>query len=396
MITLTLKKRRKLWLQLHLYLGLFVGAVLVLISLSGSLIVFTAQIDAWLNADMMHVDVPKNKAKFRPYEEIIASATNAMPINGKFAYRIAFPEYPDDVFTIAYNIPPSKDNYQIFVNPYTAKVLGQRLWGTFDICCSWHGPIMAVIYRFHDSFWLASTGSILTGTTALLMLVSLLSGIVLWFPSRNRLKAALTIKSKASKARLNYDVHQVFGIYSVLVLGILLFTGAYLSLIVPFPTQVKSLVGLFSPITEPPNPLKSSPVAGQIMIAVDKAVNIANQTVPDGVITKVFLPIGSEGVFKIIKHKGNKILFSNREQRVVIDAYSGKVLYQTNPNKRTAGDIFDEWQLSLHSGEAFGVTGQIMVLIAGLIPSVLYVTGMIRWRQKQRAKQSNADAKTIL
>lgn len=78
-------------------------------------------------------------------------------------------------------------------------------------------------------------------------------------------------------------------------------------------------------------------------------------------------------------------MFSSRQQMVVIDAYSSRVLYQTDQTKRTSGDIFDEWQLALHSGEAFGLTGQIIVLIAELVPLVLYVTGIIRWLQKHKA-----------
>lgn len=383
------KARRKLWLNVHLSLGLIVGALLVLISLSGSLIVFTMQIDAWLNADIMQVDVPQNDATTVPIEDIIAAAKTVIPSDGKFANRISFPQQSGDVFTIAYTIPPALDSYQVFVNPYTAKVLGQRLWGTFDSCCSWHGPLMAVIYRFHDSFWLASTGSILTGSIALLMLTSLLSGIVLWLPSRNQLRTALTIKRRASKERFNYDLHKVSGIYAALVLFILLFTGAYLSLNVPFPAQVKGLVNVFSPLTEQPAVFKSIPIQNQapIAIAIAQAVSMANQTFPEGVITTVFLPVDNDGVFKILKHEGNKILFSSRQQTVVIDAYSGKVLYKTDLSKRTVGYIFDEWQLALHSGEAFGLTGQMIVLITGLIPLVLYVTGFIRWQQKRRVKQ---------
>ncbi|TAN65160.1 MAG: hypothetical protein EPN17_17360 [Methylobacter sp.] len=210
-----IKARRKLWLQVHLYLGLWVGAVLVLISLSGSLIVFATQLDAWLNADMMHVDVPQGDAKFRPFEDIIASAKIVIPPDGKFANRISLPQQPGDVFEIAYNIPPSLDNYQIFVNPYTAEVVGQRLWGTFDPCCSRHGPLMAVIYRFHDSFWLGSNGSILTGATALLMLVSLISGMVLWWPSLGRLRSALAIKRGASTERLNCSNHRIGAVGTV-------------------------------------------------------------------------------------------------------------------------------------------------------------------------------------
>jgi len=43
-----LKARRKLWLDVHLYLGLFAGLILAVTGLTGSLIAFGGDIDAWL------------------------------------------------------------------------------------------------------------------------------------------------------------------------------------------------------------------------------------------------------------------------------------------------------------------------------------------------------------
>lgn len=142
-----------------------------------------------------------------------------------------------------------------------------------------------------------------------------------------------------------------------------------------------------APDREAAQAIESTPVVGQAPIGIGQAVTIANQLFPDGVITVVFLPVGDNGVFKVLKHKGNKIMFSSRQQTIVIDAYSGRLLYQTDQSKRTSGDIFNEWQLALHCGEAFGVTGQIIVLITGLAPLVLYVTGIIRWLQKRRVRK---------
>ena len=53
------KSRRKLWLRVHLYLGLFAGAVFVLIGLTGSLLAFKFSLDEWLNPKLMTVPVDK-------------------------------------------------------------------------------------------------------------------------------------------------------------------------------------------------------------------------------------------------------------------------------------------------------------------------------------------------
>jgi hypothetical protein len=46
-------KLRKVWLKLHLYLGLFGGGLFVLTSLTGSFLVFYKAIDEWLNPALM-------------------------------------------------------------------------------------------------------------------------------------------------------------------------------------------------------------------------------------------------------------------------------------------------------------------------------------------------------
>ena len=74
---------------------------------------------------------------------------------------------------------------------------------------------------------------------------------------------------------------------------------------------------------------------------------------------------------------------------VAIDRYSGKLLYTNYGNRQTAGDIFDEWQLSLHSGEAFGFAGRVLWCIVGFAPLILYVTGILRWLQKRRAAKQH-------
>lgn len=375
---------RKIWLKAHLYVGLVIGTLFVFISLTGSLIVFASQIDAWLNADIMRVESPQSNTRFRPVEDIVASAEQVIPPGARLKQSVVFPKRANGVFQVLYQIPPALDNYQVMVNPYSGEVLGQRLWGTFDSCCSWHGPLMAVIYRFHDSFWLAATGSILTGSIAILMMVSLISGTVLWWPKRGRWRSALTIKCRASAERFNYDLHKVFGVYSAVVLLILLFTGAYLSLIVPFPEQVKGLIGFFSPLTEMPQTFESKSTANKTLIDLEQAITIANRIFPEGEIHIIRLPDGDQNVYKIFKHQGDEILFPSRLDKVVIDANNGKVLYRTDRDKRSAGDTFIDWQLALHSGEAFGLTGKIVILIVGLAPLVLYVTGILRWQQKRK------------
>ncbi len=70
-----------------------------------------------------------------------------------------------------------------------------------------------------------------------------------------------------------------------------------------------------------------------------------------------------------------------------LDRYTGEFLDVDDPSISSTGEVFMQWQWPLHSGFAFGWTGRILVFFTGLACPVLFVTGLIRWLQKRRARQ---------
>ena len=70
---------------------------------------------------------------------------------------------------------------------------------------------------------------------------------------------------------------------------------------------------------------------------------------------------------------------------MTIDQYSGRTLHVEARRDFSAGERFLEWLLPLHSGEAFGLSGHAMIFLTGLAPTLLYVTGFLRWRQRRSA-----------
>lgn len=77
-------------------------------------------------------------------------------------------------------------------------------------------------------------------------------------------------------------------------------------------------------------------------------------------------------------------------RQIWIDQYSGAVLAINDLHRYTAGQKFVEWQYPLHSGEAFGLPGRILVLLSGLVCPVLYGTGIFLWWRRRRATTRHA------
>jgi uncharacterized iron-regulated membrane protein len=156
----SIKTRRKLWLQAHLYIGLFAGAVFVLSGLAGSLAVFKPEINAILNPALMKAQGGSSQATYRPLDEIAAAAKAVIPKQGK-PYAFVFPGRADEAFAITYSLPAAAPGqsewHQVTINPYDAGILGQRLM--FDTGNPWRGSLMSFFVRFHYTLALGEAGA---------------------------------------------------------------------------------------------------------------------------------------------------------------------------------------------------------------------------------------------
>ena len=377
---------RTLWLTVHTYIGRFAGAIFVFIGLTGSILAFGNQIDSWLNAGLMSVDVPADgKAKFRPIAEILAAGKSAVLPGNTLDPFVLFPRHPGACFVLTYSVPAGQDRsktYQIFVNPYTAAVTGQRL--ASDTANPFASPFMTTIGTFHYTLLLGTHGETAVGLIALFLFGSLVSGLILFWPRTGRWRQALTIKWGATPERVLLDLHRTAGITACFVLSMTLFSGVYMI----FKPQVRAVVDLFSPVHLNQMPvLKSERRDAGVPLGPDAVAAIVDRAAPDGELTLMELPDADDDVYVVGKRAPDEVNFADAQRRLVVDQYSGKILYIQDPHHFTAGDTFLEWLYPLHCGEAFGTIGRAFIMLMGFVPLTLYVTGFLRWRRKRRARR---------
>lgn len=389
MLNVSLKNRRKLWLKVHLYLGLFAGTVFVLIGLTGSILAFEYPLDEALNADLMTVSVYDHKT-IMPLNDIVAAALKAVPANGT-VLNIDFPRHQELAYALWFEQPSANANFptrhQIFINPYTAKVTGQRLLIDFDHI--WRDPFKDFILRLHYTLALGEKGMTIVGFIGMGLLFSVLTGLILWCPSKWQFKKALTIKRNASSERFVFDVHKTVGFYSSFILLFAIASGVYLI----FPDYGRGLVSVFSPVTPWTSYQSIVPTGDKQRISVARVTAITDAIFPEGSYQFIVFPQNAQDVYLVGKREDHEVNQHHPYRQLWIDQYNGNIIHQQTANTRTAGDVFDEWLYPLHTGEAFGFTGQLIVLLLGLLPLVLYVTGVIRWLQKIKARKEKIFSK---
>jgi len=194
------------------------------------------------------------------------------------------------------------------------------------------------------------------------------------------------IKWGASPERVAFDVHRSVGVFSAAILLVMLFTGVAMI----FKPTTRSAVTLLSPVRPDPEYGRSKPIGGQSAIGVDEAVAIADKVFPDGKLRWILLPSKPTSPYVVGKLADNEPNRTQTYRNVGIDQYSGRVLHVQDRNSFTGGERFIEWLFPLHSGEAFGEPARPFIVLIGLIPLIMCVTGFLRWRQRRRARKSAA------
>ncbi|WP_238527248.1 PepSY-associated TM helix domain-containing protein [Methylomonas methanica] len=370
---------RQQWLAVHLYLGLSLGLLLSVIGITGSLLVFYLELDEVLNPELA---IAEPSAPRLPYQTIFNAIRQAEPDRPN-GWRLEIPDNPRRVITARYYKPRETEQLGfapllLSVHPQTGEVLKQRFWGQFA---------MTWLYDLHYTLLLAASGKIVMAVVGGCLLVSLLSGLYLWWPSAGKWRSALGIKSKAGKQRLTYDLHKVAGVYGFIAMLALALTGIALEI----PDYVNPLIGYFSPLQQQ-SAAKSQIVEQSAAITLDRAVAIARQRFPQAELAWIETPHGRDGCYRINLYQSGEPSRRFPKTNVWIDQYSGRVIRVNDPFTETAGDTLIHWLHPLHSGEALAMPGRLLVLAAGLSCPLLFVTGVMRWLQKRSGRRRLIEA----
>jgi uncharacterized iron-regulated membrane protein len=360
-------KLRQLAFTLHRYVGVTVGLLLVLIGLTGSLLVFDNETESFLNPELLRVTPQGERLSI---ESILSTARKTYP-ELKLEH-ISVPQEPNEVYTIT----TSHDYISIYVNPYTGSVLGSRLWRQ-----SYKG----FLYDLHVSLFACETGVIVVAMGGLLLVLLSATGVILW-PGWRRLVSGLKIRWRSPWRLVNYDLHKVAGILSVVFLVLIASTGVAMS----FWTQSEQALYW---LTHTPKLAESIdvPASDKPPLMLDELLTKADASLPSAKTILVDLPSTPQKALRVRK-KLPQETDPYGWSFVYLDQYSGSVLRVDNALKATLAGQINNSLYTLHIGAFGGLKMRILYMFIGLVPTVLTLTGLAIWwsrtYNRKRIKQS--------
>ena len=209
---------RKLFKKLHLWLSLPFGLIIMTTCLTGALLVFEKEITELVRHDSY--TIPVRKTQSLSLQSLLERVARETPDS----VQITSVTIPSD-FRRAYTVGLSKPRRAgVLVDPYTGKIVGQ----------SGRLPFFTTVRELHrwlldsmkpDSegiFW----GRVIVGTSTLLFVFILLTGLFLWWPKKLKgVGKRLKISLRHGRQRLFTDLHTVGGVYVFVLLLAMAMTG---------------------------------------------------------------------------------------------------------------------------------------------------------------------------
>ncbi|MDD2720846.1 MAG: PepSY-associated TM helix domain-containing protein [Gallionella sp.] len=377
---------------LHRWVGLAVLAFVGLAAITGTILAFDKELDGWLNDDWYTV-LPQGERL--SMDALVPAAEKFYP--GKRVTFVRTGEEASSAYQFYLRTPAAKgdDNFenffknntkyhQVFINPYTAEVLGGRVNGEVGLD---KRHLIGFLLKLHYTLILGDFGKWLMGIAALLWLVDHFGAVYLSFPKLKAWKKSFAFRWNAGGHKLNFDMHRSGSMWILPVLIALALSSVYLNL----NTQFKWVVNKFSPVTKVECACHVDPNAKWLADTASwqGAIALAQQTKPDlrvGGLT--FLPDTRKF---IVSMKGSDDLTAEVGMtKVYVNAITGELMHVHDRADETAADTFLAWMLPLHSGRVFGLIGQIIILLSGIVITIICVTGYLIYARKAKAREAKA------
>jgi uncharacterized iron-regulated membrane protein len=372
---------RRIIVWLHLWLGLISGIVVVIVCITGCIYAFQEDISNVVYKNTFKIQPQKTATLSLSFlqEKAQDSLGKNEPVNFITAYKDSskaweFMAYKENDTALTY-FGTTEYFRSAFVNPYTGAVTGIR---------DYKYDFFNIVKYVHWSLLLnTDVGQPIVGWCTLVFVISLITGLILWWPrkwNKTTRRTSFTIKWKARFKRLNYDLHNVLGFYSLLLALVLALSGMVYSFgwFSNF-VYAAANVSFAKPVH---TNAQSVPVDSIINKPIDIAFNNASSQMPNANRIGVTPATGKEGVIYISGYNRKGVYYDADELQY--DQYSGKLLHRKNYAQKNSGEKIIGMNYDIHVGSIGGLAGKIIAFIISLICASLPVTGFLFWLNRKK------------
>jgi uncharacterized iron-regulated membrane protein len=373
------------WFWVHKWSSLVCTAFLLLICATGLPLVFKDEVGDWLENGPAYASVPEGTPNVS-LDKVVAVA-RAM--------------YPGEIVGNMF-IDDDEPKIMVAMVPSWASFLADRStahWIKFDAHTgqvmreskTFGGPsarFMEIMLNLHRDLFANLPGELFMGFMALLFVVAIVSGVVVYGPFMRKLDFG-TVRATRSPRLKWLDLHNLTGVTLAAWMAVVGLTGVINELSTPLfglwqMTDVRTLLAPFRGSTVPTEAELSSPQAALDTVKTAMPDMVANSVVFPG------SPFGSPYHY-LVWTKGREPLTARLFSPALVDARTGKLAAVVNmPWYLRALEL----SRPLHFGDYGGMPLKIIWALLDLVTIIVLGSGLYLWLSR-RTSSDEAEAELL-
>lgn len=403
---------RLFWRRFHLWIGVACGLFLLTMALSGTVLLFGPKIDRWLLPSLYAVTGP---SAVQPANVYLAKAKTAVP-HGE-PVQLRWPEEVGFPLTVLMrlgdgarqggqrgNAPEHSTSEPAASEPAVVEHRSERAMPARNAAAPAGRPRITMVYldpptgevlgtadprasvvgwfrSLHEDLLIpAFGGRSIVGWNGVGLFVLCLTGLYLWWPRGASLLRALSWRRGPT---ISINLHHRVGFWIVLPLAVMAFTGIFQS----FQPQGRAFIGLLAPTT--PQQMLQRARGGAPL----PKPNLEPQQALDAVLSDagsmhpvlLALPSEADKTWRV------QVAGAGGEAKTALVDDATKAV---STPQALQGDAFLAFMRRIHDGTHDGPVWNVIVLLAGLSPPLLFVTGVMMWLRR-RHNESRGVAKRV-
>ena len=354
--------------QVHRWVALTLGALIVIIGATGAALVFRDELTAFFTRAVAIDPAPVAPGQ---YERVFAAVRKADP--DARSIDIVPSSRRDRAFEVS--IEDASGGRDLFVDPHDGRIVADstREWLPF-----------AAFFRIHKRLMAGEAGEYVVVAAGFALVFLAATGLVLWWP--RKLKYAFRIRLRGDPLAVSFDLHRSIGA----ALAVPLFVNAVIGISMNLDSSSPALVNRLALSPDAPIPPRATSNALSAARPLDEIVAAADRAMPGGAVTRIAIRNGDAPV--VVRKVLAGETATHGMNRIYVDAASATVLHASALASLPPGSAMFEWTYPLHTGKLVGLPYRVLLVFAGLVPLLSLGTGLIMWRLRG-AKRRTASAK---
>jgi len=353
-----MRKKLHLW---HRYLGLLVAIPIIIISLTGSILVFKDEVDNFMIPELVEVNAePGTRLN---YDKLMNLLNSKLP-----NYEVGSWEVFDNgttadrVYLIKHD---TVDWYKVYLDQYNGIVLSEPV-ALDHYLTDW-------LLDLHYKFLIGDTGLWFTGFISLILLFMGITGLIIY---RQFWKRFFTLRLNLKKVVVFSDIHKLVGIWSAPILVVLGFTGVY--------WNVTEIIHHEFEHSHDEEHIVTSDLYNQ-QLSLDKIVTQSKIQMGGFKPNYIIFPFEPDLQLTLFGEVNDiSVVTSEYSSMVNFDKQSGELLSNYDIREASLFSAVVDSFRKIHFGYFAGLPSRIIWFVIGLTPLVFAITGTYLWIKRSK------------